>query len=147
MHQLKPNQTTTLYPFHHPPTKPQQYIHPSSALFNKNPEWLLYHELVLTTKVSQSGCCSKRGGKKQRDRPTVAPLNSPKTHANSPNTSLSPKNAAKEYMRSVMSIDPKWLVELAPKFFKQGAWVLWRCLGWLGCLGGGKAAVVAGGQT
>ena len=27
----------------------EQYIHPSSALFNKNPEWLLYHELVLTT--------------------------------------------------------------------------------------------------
>ena len=24
------------------------YIHPSSALFNKNPEWLIYHELVLT---------------------------------------------------------------------------------------------------
>lgn len=28
------------------------YIHPSSALFNKSPEWVLYHELVLTTKVS-----------------------------------------------------------------------------------------------
>eukprot|EP00938_MAST-03A_sp_MAST-3A-sp1_P003809 g3809.t1 len=26
------------------------YVHPSSALFNKNPEWLIYHELVLTTK-------------------------------------------------------------------------------------------------
>jgi ATP-dependent RNA helicase DHX8/PRP22 len=26
------------------------YIHPSSALFNKNPEWLIYHELVMTTK-------------------------------------------------------------------------------------------------
>eukprot|EP00934_Nitzschia_sp_Nitz4_P000011 Nitzschia sp. Nitz4//scaffold123_size70294//37247//40867//NITZ4_005929-RA/size70294-processed-gene-0.17-mRNA-1//-1//CDS//3329534488//11//frame0 len=26
------------------------YIHPSSALFNKNPEYLIYHELVLTTK-------------------------------------------------------------------------------------------------
>ncbi|KAJ0405555.1 hypothetical protein P43SY_009604 [Pythium insidiosum] len=51
------------------------YIHPSSALFNKNPEWVLYHELVLTTK---------------------------------------------EYMRNVMMIDPKWLVELAPAFFKKG---------------------------
>ncbi|DBA04828.1 TPA: hypothetical protein N0F65_004465 [Lagenidium giganteum] len=51
------------------------YIHPSSALFNKNPEWLLYHELVLTSK---------------------------------------------EYMRSVMTIEPKWLVELAPAFFKKG---------------------------
>eukprot|EP00965_Chrysotila_dentata_P163337 5394981-Pleurochrysis_carterae.AAC.2 len=26
------------------------YIHPSSALFNRNPEWVIYHELVLTTK-------------------------------------------------------------------------------------------------
>lgn len=50
------------------------YIHPSSALFQKNPEWVIYHELVLTTK---------------------------------------------EYMRNVMSIDPRWLVELAPKFYKK----------------------------
>jgi ATP-dependent RNA helicase DHX8/PRP22 len=50
------------------------YIHPSSALFNKNPEWLIYHELVLTTK---------------------------------------------EYMRNIMVIDPKWLIELAPAFFKK----------------------------
>jgi ATP-dependent RNA helicase DHX8/PRP22 len=26
------------------------YIHPSSAVFNKNPEYVIYHELVLTTK-------------------------------------------------------------------------------------------------
>ena len=26
------------------------YIHPSSALFNRNPEWLIYHELILTTR-------------------------------------------------------------------------------------------------
>jgi len=26
------------------------YIHPSSALFNKNPEYVIYHELILTTK-------------------------------------------------------------------------------------------------
>jgi len=50
------------------------YIHPGSALFQKNPETVLYHELVLTTK---------------------------------------------EYMRNVMAIDAKWLVELAPKFFKK----------------------------
>jgi ATP-dependent RNA helicase DHX8/PRP22 len=49
------------------------YIHPSSALFNKNPEYVIYHELVLTTK---------------------------------------------EYMRSIMVIDAKWLTELAPAFFK-----------------------------
>ncbi|CAN0318646.1 unnamed protein product [Phaeothamnion confervicola] len=50
------------------------YIHPSSALFNKSPEWVLYHELVMTTK---------------------------------------------EYMRSIMTIEPKWLVELAPQFYKS----------------------------
>ncbi|KAJ6543982.1 P-loop containing nucleoside triphosphate hydrolase protein [Mycena capillaripes] len=26
------------------------YIHPSSALFSRNPEWVVYHELVLTTR-------------------------------------------------------------------------------------------------
>lgn len=50
------------------------YIHPSSSLFQQQPDWVIYHELVLTTK---------------------------------------------EYMREVMAIDPKWLVELAPRFFKQ----------------------------
>jgi ATP-dependent RNA helicase DHX8/PRP22 len=49
------------------------YIHPSSSLFNKNPEWVIYHEVVLTTK---------------------------------------------EYMREVLAIDPKWLVEVAPRYYK-----------------------------
>ncbi|ELK33612.1 ATP-dependent RNA helicase DHX8 [Myotis davidii] len=49
------------------------YIHPSSALFNRQPEWVVYHELVLTTE---------------------------------------------EYMREVTTIDPQWLVEFAPAFFK-----------------------------
>ena len=47
------------------------FIHPSSSLFNKNPEWVIYHELVLTTK---------------------------------------------EYMRNVLTLDPKWLVELAVRY-------------------------------
>ncbi|KAL7515728.1 hypothetical protein ACHAXN_012885 [Cyclotella atomus] len=50
------------------------YIHPSSAVFNKNPEWVIYNELVLTTK---------------------------------------------EYMRNIMVIDAKWLIELAPAFYKK----------------------------
>ena len=50
------------------------YIHPSSALFQKNPEYVVYHELVLTTK---------------------------------------------EYMRNIMVIDAKWLMELAPNFYKS----------------------------
>ncbi len=49
------------------------FIHPSSALFQRQPDWVIYHELVLTSK---------------------------------------------EYMREVCAIDPKWLVELAPRFFK-----------------------------
>ena len=50
------------------------YIHPSSALHNRNPDWVLYYELVLTSK---------------------------------------------EYMRNVMAVDPKWLIELAPRFYKK----------------------------
>ncbi|XP_074273475.1 putative pre-mRNA-splicing factor ATP-dependent RNA helicase DEAH5 isoform X2 [Silene latifolia] len=49
------------------------YIHPSSALFQRQPDWVIYHELVMTTK---------------------------------------------EYMREVTVVDPKWLIELAPRFFK-----------------------------
>lgn len=50
------------------------YIHPSSSLFHQQPEWALYHNLVLTTK---------------------------------------------EYMREVLAIDPRWLPELAPRFFRK----------------------------
>jgi ATP-dependent RNA helicase DHX8/PRP22 len=49
------------------------YIHPSSSLFNRQPEWCLYHKLVLTSK---------------------------------------------EYLREVLVVDPKWLVELAPQFYR-----------------------------
>lgn len=49
------------------------YLHPSSALFGKNAEWVIYHSLVMTTK---------------------------------------------EYMHITTVIEPKWLVEAAPTFFK-----------------------------
>lgn len=49
------------------------YVHPGSSLHQKGVDWVIYHELVMTTK---------------------------------------------EYMREVMAIDPRWLVELAPKFYK-----------------------------
>ena len=52
----------------------QVFIHPSSSLFNRSPEWVIYHELVMTTK---------------------------------------------EYMREVLTIEPRWLLEVAPKYFKQ----------------------------
>ncbi|OMJ29644.1 Pre-mRNA-splicing factor ATP-dependent RNA helicase-like protein cdc28 [Smittium culicis] len=50
------------------------YIHPSSNLFEVKPTWILYFELVLTSK---------------------------------------------EYMRQIVEIDPKWLVELAPHFYSK----------------------------
>ncbi|KAI0230508.1 hypothetical protein L0F63_000481 [Massospora cicadina] len=49
------------------------HIHPNSSQFERKPQWVLYFELVLTTK---------------------------------------------EFMRQVMPIDPKWLLELAPHFYK-----------------------------
>ncbi|KAK9770219.1 putative Pre-mRNA-splicing factor ATP-dependent RNA helicase prp22 [Seiridium cardinale] len=49
------------------------YLHPSSALFGKQAEWVIYHTLVLTSK---------------------------------------------EYMTHTTTIEPKWLVEAAPTFFK-----------------------------
>jgi ATP-dependent RNA helicase DHX8/PRP22 len=49
------------------------YLHPSSALFGKQAEWVIYHTLVLTSK---------------------------------------------EYMNCTTTIEPKWLVEAAPTFFK-----------------------------
>lgn len=49
------------------------YIHPSSSLFQRQPDWMIYHTSTMTTK---------------------------------------------EYMREVMVIDPKWLVQLAPRFFR-----------------------------
>ncbi|KAF3767156.1 P-loop containing nucleoside triphosphate hydrolase protein [Cryphonectria parasitica EP155] len=49
------------------------YLHPSSALFGKNAEWVIYHSLVMTSK---------------------------------------------EYMHITTAIEPKWLVEAAPTFFK-----------------------------
>jgi ATP-dependent RNA helicase DHX8/PRP22 len=52
----------------------QVFIHPASALFNRAPEWVIYHEMVITTK---------------------------------------------EYMRDVCVIEPKWLVDVAPHFFKK----------------------------
>lgn len=48
------------------------YLHPSSSLFGRPPDWVVYHELVLTSK---------------------------------------------EYMRNTTSIDPKWLLDVAPNFF------------------------------
>ena len=52
----------------------QVLIHPSSALMEVLPKWVIYHELVLTTK---------------------------------------------EYMRNVIPINPEWLLEVAPHYYKK----------------------------
>lgn len=50
------------------------HCHPSSSLFEEPPEWVIYHELVLTSK---------------------------------------------EFMRNLIVIDPKWLLEIAPHYYKE----------------------------
>ena len=50
------------------------YLHPSSVLMETNPKWVIYYELVLTSK---------------------------------------------EYMRSNMPLQPEWLMEVAPHFYKK----------------------------
>ncbi len=50
------------------------HIQPTSSLFEAPPRWVVYHELVFTTK---------------------------------------------EYMRQVIEIESKWLVEVAPHYYKQ----------------------------
>lgn len=50
------------------------YIHPSSSLFNRPPDMLIYHEVIMSSK---------------------------------------------EWAREVTAIEPQWLVELAPRFFRK----------------------------
>mmetsp|Transcript_9253 Transcript_9253/g.15203 ORF Transcript_9253/g.15203 Transcript_9253/m.15203 type:complete len:1053 (-) Transcript_9253:255-3413(-) len=50
------------------------HIHPSSSLFKELPRWVVYHELVFTSK---------------------------------------------EFMRQVVEIQPEWLIEIAPHYFKK----------------------------
>ena len=50
------------------------HCHPSSSQFESLPLWVVYHELVLTSK---------------------------------------------EYMRELIEIDPKWLLEIAPHYYKD----------------------------
>ena len=49
------------------------HVHPSSSLFQDKPRWVLYHELVFTSK---------------------------------------------EFMRQIIEIEPEWLLEVAPHYYK-----------------------------
>lgn len=50
------------------------HIHPSSCMFEALPKWVIYHELVFTTK---------------------------------------------EYMRNIIELNPDWLLEIAPHYYKK----------------------------
>ncbi|CAE7562166.1 mog-5, partial [Symbiodinium sp. CCMP2592] len=39
----------------------QVYIHPASSLYQRNPEWIVYHELVLTSKEYLRECSTAMG--------------------------------------------------------------------------------------
>lgn len=52
------------------------HLHPGSALFGRDPDFVVYNELV---------------------------------------------NTSKEFMRNVVAVDPKWLVELAPAFYRKAS--------------------------
>lgn len=47
------------------------YIHPSSALFNKSPRWVIYRELVLTTKEVHARRHDHRAEMAREARPAV----------------------------------------------------------------------------
>ena len=36
----------------------QVFVHPSSSLFNKPPEWVVYNDLILTTKEYMRDICA-----------------------------------------------------------------------------------------
>jgi len=80
------------------------YIHPSSALFNHNPEW--YRPYIWHGKANTA-----------RNALTRRPLSMPSAcvrrviyHELVLTT--------KEYMREVLAVDPRWLAEMAPTFFR-----------------------------
>ena len=94
------------------------FIHPSSALFQRQPDWVIYHELVLTSKeyMREVGprlhaCCAMsvcRQSMEEGLKGTTCP--SACKRQSSSLTLI--------HCRQVCAIEPKWLVELAPRFFK-----------------------------
>jgi HrpA-like RNA helicase len=53
------------------------YIHPSSALFQRQPDWVIYHELILTTKEYMREVCVARAGSVVVHRICTAEKNRP----------------------------------------------------------------------
>ena len=87
------------------------YIHPSSALFNHNPEWY------------GNACASPASrGLRVTAQPHASGPGAPANRC----TPVAPSRViyhelvltTKEYMREVLAVDPKWLAEMAPTFFR-----------------------------
>lgn len=76
------------------------YIHPSSALFNRQPEWYDTHLIGVFPPFMSDFQTS----------PALLPVHRVVYHELVLTT--------KEYMREVTTIDPRWLVEFSPAFFK-----------------------------
>ncbi len=107
------------------------YIHPSSALFNHNPDWYVnclgmctadVHRCVPVAFALPVGVV-RRG--MARGEPSLG------LHCCCYSSAAAAPSGAhrviyfelvlttKEYMREVIQIDPKWLEELAPKYYKK----------------------------
>ncbi|CAG0904327.1 unnamed protein product [Cyprideis torosa] len=56
------------------------YIHPSSALFNRRPEWVVYHELLQTTKNYMRECTAVDPKWLVEFAPILAPIGPHTTH-------------------------------------------------------------------
>lgn len=113
------------------------HMHPSSALFGMGvqPDYVIYHELVLTSKARERALnCARaartrhaRGGKRGRGgRGEVGRgMQGSHAHAHAPRSPLPappPPVPAQEYMMNVTAVDAHWLAELGPMFFsvKEG---------------------------
>ena len=96
------------------------FIHPSSALFQHQPQWVVYHELGEGRRGALA-VVHYGQGVWMIARPSYTPHSPsprPLCTAPPPPCTAPAVLTTKEYMREVCEIDPKWLVEMAPRFFK-----------------------------
>ncbi|KAK0141536.1 ATP-dependent RNA helicase DHX8 [Merluccius polli] len=99
------------------------YIHPSSALFNRQPEWyviaFLYHITNLIHYLNDESII-KSVKDQSVNRLMVAALVLILFGIFRPHRVVYHELVltTKEYMREVTTIDPRWLVEFSPAFFK-----------------------------
>ncbi len=114
------------------------FIHPSSALFQRQPDWVIYHELVLTSKeyMREVRRCSIQThylpvvlGGPRRGRAVglgcfccagrLCPRRCSLVCAAHAGVAGATSYELRRLNPQVCAIDPKWLVELAPRYFRQ----------------------------